>query len=191
MSDRRITNGVAVLCMMLASSARAEDENEARRFAERSIQQSAVRYLTDRKFQLEEELIAGTAEAIDPKENVKTEIKEFLFVPGRVTIGFLIDFRMKIDGTLEITDQTVDVSAVAALNSDVDLKVEYWFEDHRLQLNSEITDAKFKVEFLELHPSDLPGGNEAAEKLVAAELDRHKRKIIREINEWLEEQNRR
>jgi hypothetical protein len=177
------------MCVLCPAVARADDEDEARRTALDLTQQAAVEYLTDREFKFEGEL-EGTARAVDPEKYVKVKIKDFLFVPGRVTVTFTIDARFEFEGTLEVKDERLEASGIADIEHEVDLTADYWFENGQLRINSRVTDAKFDVDVLELEPADLPGGKESAAKAAEMALDRQKDEIIRELNEWLEEQNR-
>ncbi len=67
-------------CLALAQN---DDEDAARKIAEEAIKIGAIDYLTDREFKLDGPQLVATARAIDPKEHVKIDLREFNLLPGR------------------------------------------------------------------------------------------------------------
>jgi hypothetical protein len=178
-------------CLLAPAIAPADDVEEARRIATQMIKSDAIRFLTDREFEVEGDAIEGKARAVDPEEHVKVEIKDLLLVPGHVTVKFKLDARFEFEGKLTADDNEIDVRATATISPEIDIEADYRFEDGQLWVEARLTDAEFAAKLLELEPDDLPGGKRAAEELIVKELERKKDDLIREVNDWVGEQTRR
>jgi hypothetical protein len=174
-----------------SAAAQPDDEAEARRMAERMIRQDAIKFLTDREYEIESEAVAGKARAVDPERHVEVEVKELRLVPGHVTTKVAIDTRFEFEGKLTVDDEETDARATATVRPTIDIEADYRIEDNWIHVDARVTDVEFEVELLELEPDDLPGGKRVAEELIVKELKRQKDDLIREINEWVSEQNRR
>jgi len=105
-----------------------------------------------------------------------------------VTLTSKIDARFEFEGKLTVDKRDVDVRATATISTEADFEADYHFEDGRVWVDGRMTDAEFAAKVLKLKPDDLPGGKRAAEQLVVKELERTKDSLIREINDWIKEQ---
>jgi hypothetical protein len=102
-----ITNlALAAICFLdvCAAQAQNDDEEQGRRIAEAGIKIAAIEYFTDREFKLDGPQIVVTARAIDPKEHVKIELREFNLLPGRVDLKVKINALFRFDGRVTVDD---------------------------------------------------------------------------------------
>lgn len=184
---KTITNTWLVLsaCLLAVPTAYADDTDEARRIATQMIKADAIRFLTDRKFDVEGEVVEGKAQAVDPEEHVKVEVKNVLLVPEHVSLTAELDARFEFHGKLKADDKEVKVEATAKLRPELHIEADYHFEDGQLKAEGRVTDAKFEAEVLELSPGDIPGGKRAAKELIEKELEQTKADHIRMINDWI------
>jgi len=181
---------VSSACFVAPAAARADDTDEARRMAEQMVKSDTIEFLTDRKFEVDSDAVEGEAEAVDPREHVKVEIKDLILVPGHVTLTAKIDARIHFEGTLKLDDKELDVEATGTISTEADFEADYRFEDGSLWVDGRMTDAEFEAKILELDPDELPGGKRTAEQLVVKELERRKDELMREVNGWIRDQRR-
>jgi hypothetical protein len=179
---------VGAALLVSPTMAQDDDVDEARRVAAQLIKSDAIRFLTDREFEVDGDAVEGKAHAVDPQEHVKVEIKDLLLVPGHVTLTCKIETRFEFVGKLTVDDNQIDVRATAVISPEIDIEADYRFEDGRLWVEGRMTDAEFAAKVLELEPGDLPGGKRAAERLIVKELERTKDELMREVNGWIKDQ---
>ena len=173
------------LCFLGCLTARAQDEEEAaRKIAEAAIRVGALDYLTDREFKLEGPQIVATAQAIDPKEHLKVEIREFELLPDRVTMKFRLLARFRFEGKITVDDTVTEGRGQADIGQLISLEAKYWFDNDGLHVDARATDMKFSVKVRELVPEDLVGGAAAVGKIAAQQLRRQKDELLRQFNEW-------
>jgi hypothetical protein len=179
------------ICLAACAAAYAgNDEAEARRIAESAIKTGAIDYLTDRDFLLDGSKIKATARAIDPKQNVKTEIKELKLLPDSVTLKFKVDAPFRFEGKLINDDKEQDIRGKANIGQLVSIEAKYWFDDRGLQVDAKATDMEFSGKVEELMPEDGGGGKSAAGKILIKQLNRQKDDLLRDFNQWQQEYQR-
>jgi hypothetical protein len=186
----RTLAGIAICWFACLVAYAQNDEDEARRIAEDAIKVGVIDYLTDRDFKLDGLQIKATARAIDPKEDVKVELREFDLLPGSVKIQFKVSARFRFEGNVTLEEQTTDVRGEAKIGQLVSLEAKYMVDDRGLHVDAKATDIKFSAKITEVFPEDAGGGKEALAKTVARQLRRQKEDILREFNEWQQEYQR-
>jgi hypothetical protein len=97
---------VAAICLLTfrAAHAQNDEEEQGRKIAEEAIKVGAIDYLTDREFKLDGPQLVATARAIDPKEHVKIELREFNLLPGRVDLKVKINALFRFDGRVTVDE---------------------------------------------------------------------------------------
>jgi hypothetical protein len=103
---------VAAICLLgfRAAHAQNDEEEQGKKIAEEAVKIGAVDYLTDREFKLDGPQLVATARAIDPKEHVKIELREFNLLPGRVDLKVKINAPFRFEGRITIDDAVVQNS---------------------------------------------------------------------------------
>jgi hypothetical protein len=180
----------AVSLIGLSAAQAQNDEEEGRKIAEAAIRIGAIDYLTDRDFKLDGPQIVATARAIDPKENVKVELKEFQLLPGRADLKVKIDALIRFDGRVTIDEKAIDVRGEANIGQLLTIEAKYWTDDRGLHVDATATEVKFSVAVRELVPEDAGGGKRAIAKIMLAQLARQRKQLLRDFNDWQAEYQR-
>jgi hypothetical protein len=183
---------VCLLSLLGASTAQAQndDEEQGRKIAEEGIKIGAIEYLTDREFKLDGPQLVATARAIDPKEHVKIELREFHLLPGRVDLKVKINALFRFDGRVTVDDQTSDVRGEGNLGQLVTFEAKYWVDDRGLHVEARATELKFSVAVRELAPEDAAGGKRAFSRIALAQLARQREELLRDFNDWHDQYQR-
>lgn len=182
-----IASFIAVaICLfgLRAAHAQNDEEEQGRKIAEEAIKIAAVDYLTDREFKLDGPQIVATARAIDPKEHVKIELREFNLLPGRADLKVKINALFRFEGRVTVDDETSDVRGEANIGHIVTIEAKYWVDDRGLHVDARATELKFSVTLRELAPEDAGGGKRAFAKLALAQLARQREELLRDFNDW-------
>ena len=151
--------------MPSARHAQTEDEDAARKIAEDAIKIGAIDYLTDREFKLDGPQIVATVRAIDPKEHVKIDLREFNLLPGRADLKVKINARIRFEGRVTVDDKTSDVRGEANIGQLITIEAKYWADDQGLHVDAKATELKFSIAVRELVPEDAAGGKRAFAKM--------------------------
>jgi hypothetical protein len=177
---------VAAICLLSLRTARAQndEEEQGRKIAEEAIKIGAVDYLTDREFKLDGPQLVATARAIDPKEHVKIELREFNLLPGRVDLKVKINALFRFDGRVTVDDKTSDVRGEANIGQIITIEAKYWVDDRGLHVDARATELKFSVAVRELAPEDAAGGKRPFAKMTLAQLARQREEVLRDFNDW-------
>jgi hypothetical protein len=165
----------------LITQAKADDDSEARRIASTIAKNVAVKYLTDRKFEIRDSSLEGEAKAVDPEEHVKVSFREFHLFENRVLLSCAVDCRFSFSGQLKRDDETVKVSGEADVVHRLSAAADYRVEDGKLIVRSRVNDLKLEVKLRTVEPSDLVGGKQ----LIESALRKNKDRFLRDINDWL------
>jgi hypothetical protein len=168
------------------STALADEEADFKALVEQHAKPTAIRYFTDREFKLDGDQLTATVKAVDPAKYAHVEIADFQFVSGSANLTLRTTTRFALEGQLTLNRETKNVSGTASVQQDVDFAVDIDFETGSVEVRA--TDAKFKVKVLEMTPADLPGGKPFATELVETQIDRQKRDLLKDLNEWIEKQ---
>jgi hypothetical protein len=183
---------VIMVCLFDALFAHGQNEEEqARKTAEEAVKIGAIDYLTDREFKLDGPQIAATARALNPKEHVKIELKEFELGPGSVRLKANIVALFRFEGKVTVDKEAKDVRGEANVGQLVTIEAQYWIDNTGLHVDAKATEMKFSAKVRELVPEDAAGGKAAFGKLVLKQLGRQKEAILREFNNWQQEYQRR
>ncbi|HEX2476879.1 MAG TPA: hypothetical protein VHK01_19145, partial [Lacipirellulaceae bacterium] len=161
---------VAAICLISLHAAHAqnEDEDAAKKIAEEAIKIAAVDYLTDREFKLDGQQIVATVRAVDPKEHVKIDLREFNLLPGRVDLKVKITARIRFEGRVTVDEKTTDVRGEANIGQLVTIEAKYWVDDQGWRAEAKATELKFSIAVRELWPEDAAGGKRAVARLTLA-----------------------
>jgi hypothetical protein len=168
-------------CLALAQN---DDEDAARKIAEEAIKIGAIDYLTDREFKLDGPQLVATARAIDPKEHVKIDLREFNLLPGRADLKVKINALFRFDGRVTVDDKTSDVRGEANIGQLITIEAKYWADDQGLHVDAKATELKFSIAVRELVPEDAVGGKRAFAKMTLAQLARQRDELLRDFNDW-------
>jgi hypothetical protein len=183
---------VAAICLLSLRAAHAQndEEEQAKKIAEEGIKIGAVEYLTDREFKLDGPQLTATARAIDPKEHVKIELREFNLLPGRVDLKVKINALFRFEGRVTVDDKTSDVRGEANIGQIVTFEAKYWVDDQGLHVDARATELKFSVAVRELAPEDAAGGKRAVARIALAQFARQREELLRDFNDWHAEYQR-
>jgi len=190
----RFATTLFTLTLLAASSfatARADESDVAEGIARAIIRQASVKCLADREFEFEEATFKGTAKAVEPEKHVEVEIVDFLYVPSRVVVRYDLTARFEFAGSVKVEKTEHKVRATANVSAQLDLSANYREEGGGFVIDAKIDDLDdFVVKVDGLEPDDLPGGKAALEKAAAESLAEHSEILIRDINAWLQKNNR-
>jgi len=177
---------LAAICLLgfRAAQAQNDDQEAARKIAEEAIKIGAVDYLTDREFKIDGPQFVATARAVDPKEHVKIELREFELLPGRADLKVKIKALLRFDGRVTVDDKTSDIRGEANIGQLVTIEAKYFVDDQGLHVDAKATELKFSVAVRELAPAGAAGGRRAFAKIVLAQLARQREELLREFNDW-------
>jgi hypothetical protein len=167
-----------------AAFAQNEDEDAGRKIAEEAIKVGAIDYLTDREFKLDGPQIVATARAIDPKEHVKIDLREFSLLPGRADLKVKINALFRFEGRVTVDDKSSDVRGEANIGQLITIEAKYWADDQGLHIDARATELKFSMAIRELWPEDAAGGKRAAARITLAQLARQRDELLRDFNDW-------
>ena len=109
--------------------AQNDDEDAGRTIAEEAIKIGAIDYLTDREFKLDGPQLAATVRAIDPKEHVKIDLREFNLLPGRADLKVKISALFRFEGRVTVDDENSDVRGEARIGQLITIEAKYWADD--------------------------------------------------------------
>jgi hypothetical protein len=182
---------MSAVCLFCVHAAQAQyEEEEGRKFAEAAIKIGAIDYLTDRDFKLDGPQLVASARAVDPKENVKVELREFNLLPGRADLKVKINALFRFDGRVTADDKAIDVRGEANFGQLITIEARYWSDDRGLHVEAKATKLKFSVAVRELVPEDAAGGKRAVAKIALAQLARQREELLRDFNDWQAEYQR-
>jgi hypothetical protein len=182
--------GILCLVVSYVRAVAATEEEQGRRIAEAAIKTGAIDYLTDREFKLDGPKIKLSARAIDPKESVKIELKEFKLLLSSVELKFKITAPFLFEGTVKSEDGDRELRGKGDISQLVSMQAKYWFDRQGLQVEAKATDIEFSGKIVELTPEDVGGGKSAVGKLIVGQLQRQKDELLRSFNEWQAEYER-
>jgi hypothetical protein len=180
------------ICLLAfrAAQAQNDEEEQGRKIAEEGIKIGAIDYLTDRDFKLDGPQIVVTARAIDPKEHVKIELREFNLLPGRADLKVKINALVRFDGQMLLDNNKRDVRGEANIGQLITIEARYWVDDRGLHVEARATELKFSVAVRELWPEDAAGGKRAFARIALAQLARQREELLRDFNDWQAEYQR-
>jgi hypothetical protein len=188
------TLAIAAICLLAFGTTYAysqnDDQEQGRKIAEEAIKIAAIDYLTDREFKLDGPHFVATARAIDPKEHVKIELREFNLLPGRADLKVKITARVRFDGRITIDEKTTDVRGEANIGQLVTIEAKYWVDDQGWRAEAKATELKFSIAVRELFPEDAAGGKQSVAKIALAQLARQREELLRDFNDWQAEYQR-
>jgi hypothetical protein len=177
---------MVAICLLGVRDAHAQndEEEQGRKIAEEAIKIGAIDYLTDREFKLDGPQLVAKARAIDPKEHVKIDLREFHLLPGRADLSVKITARVGFEGRIRVDDKTSDVRGEANIGQLITIEAKYWVDDQGLHVDARATELKFSIAVRELAPEDVAGGKRAVARITLAQLARQREELLRDFNDW-------
>ncbi|HEY3392216.1 MAG TPA: hypothetical protein VGK58_05895 [Lacipirellulaceae bacterium] len=163
---------VGAICSLGVGTAQAQndEEEQGRKIAEEAIKAGAVDYLTDREFKLDGPQLVASARAIDPKEHVKIELREFELLLGRADLKVKINALFRFDGRVAVDDKRIDVRGEATIGQIVTIEAKYWVDDRGLHIDARATELKFSARCASLRRKTRRAANGPSQNLLSPNL---------------------
>lgn len=176
-------SGALGVWLVVASPATGfgQDDSVARKMATAIVRTTAVNFFSQWHFQLSEAGLKVKIKAVEPKEHIKVEIKEFRLFDDSVTLTVLVDARYEGKGKVKVGDKTVSIKADGDVVHEISIRATFRQDGDRLVIDPKIHRLKLEVKRLEVEPNDLEG----VEKKLKAAITRSEAAFLKDINEWL------
>lgn len=176
-----------LLLFCTAPNAAAQDQEQYQRIAEQLLRQTVLRFLGENEeYELDEELVRGTAKLVDLEEKLSTKVEDLVVGAGVADLKAVIKLPIAFEGEVMPPDgeEFIEVSGEADLT--VVIKFTSQFEEHDggATIRSRAEELSCEVgEIRDLEPEDIP----EPKQLILRFFGAYKDKLQGTINDWLAE----